>query len=96
MQIFDAETNHLLSSIGRQGQIRPGRMEGPEGVVFIDGRREVRSQTMQSLTSPASWFSSWSTSYAVRYYLPRWNVFPLLQLNLDIIIGFNGENCLPA
>ncbi len=30
-----------MGTIGRRGQIRPGRMQTPEGVAFVDGRREV-------------------------------------------------------
>ncbi|CAN0391673.1 unnamed protein product [Ectocarpus sp. 12 AP-2014] len=41
VQLFDATTNKFLASVGRRGQIRPGRMQGPEGVAFVDGRREM-------------------------------------------------------
>ncbi|CAM9421915.1 unnamed protein product, partial [Laminaria digitata] len=41
VQLFDAVTRKYLTSVGRRGQIRPGRMQGPEGVAFVDGRREM-------------------------------------------------------
>lgn len=41
VQLFDAATRKYLASVGRKGQIRPGRMQAPEGVTFVDGRREV-------------------------------------------------------
>lgn len=41
VQLFDASTRKLKTVVGRRGQIRPGRMQGPEGVAFVDGRREV-------------------------------------------------------
>ncbi|CBJ27303.1 conserved unknown protein [Ectocarpus siliculosus] len=41
VQLFDATTSKFLASVGRRGQIRPGRMQGPEGVAFVDGRREM-------------------------------------------------------
>lgn len=44
VQVFDVARRRLLVSIGRRGQIRPGRMQGPEGVAFIAGRREVWQQ----------------------------------------------------
>lgn len=45
VQLFDASSRKLLKVVGRRGQIRPGRMQGPEGVAFVDGRREVRYST---------------------------------------------------
>lgn len=42
VQLFDASTRKLLASVGRKGQIRPGRMQEPEGVAFVDGRPEVK------------------------------------------------------
>ncbi|CAM9461650.1 unnamed protein product, partial [Pylaiella littoralis] len=41
VQLFDASSRKLLKVVGRRGQIRPGRMQGPEGVAFVDGRREM-------------------------------------------------------
>ncbi|CAM9749287.1 unnamed protein product, partial [Hapterophycus canaliculatus] len=41
IQLFDASTREFLASLGRKGQIRPGRMQGPEGVAFVDSRPEV-------------------------------------------------------
>ncbi|CAB1116136.1 unnamed protein product [Ectocarpus sp. CCAP 1310/34] len=41
VQLFDATTSKFLASVGTRGQIRPGRMQGPEGVAFVDGRREM-------------------------------------------------------
>lgn len=42
VQLFESTTSKFLASVGRRGQIRPGRMQCPEGVAFVDGRREVR------------------------------------------------------
>lgn len=41
VQLFDASTRKFMTVVGRRGQIKPGRMQGPEGVAFVDGRREV-------------------------------------------------------
>ncbi|CAN0408400.1 unnamed protein product, partial [Ectocarpus sp. 12 AP-2014] len=41
VQLFDTTTSKFLAPVGRRGQIRPGRMQGPEGVAFVDGRREM-------------------------------------------------------
>ena len=44
VQLFDAKTREFMTSFGRRGNIKPGLMEGPEGVSFVDGRQEVGCQ----------------------------------------------------
>eukprot|EP00903_Cladosiphon_okamuranus_P021088 g19371.t1 len=41
IQLFDTTTRKVIGSVGTRGQIRPGRMQSPEGVVFVDGRCEM-------------------------------------------------------